>query len=185
MSRLPTVNGDTDAWGTIINDFLLVAHNTDGTLLSVRSGSGSPEGVVTAGIGTLYKRTDGGYASTLYVKESGSGNTGWVSYSSQLLAQNSQVGTTYTLALADSCKVVEMSNVAANTLTVPPNSSVAFAIGTVIEICQTGSGQTTIAPGAGVTLHSANGLKLTSQYATCSLRKRATNEWIVIGNLST
>ena len=40
-------------------------------------GTGSPEGVVTAGIGTLYTRTDGGVGSTLYVKESGSGNTGW------------------------------------------------------------------------------------------------------------
>jgi hypothetical protein len=42
------------------------------------SGSGSPEGVVTAPIGSLWTRTDGGANTTLYVKESGSGNTGWV-----------------------------------------------------------------------------------------------------------
>lgn len=42
------------------------------------SGSGSPEGVVTAVVGSLYSRTDGGAGTTLYVKESGSGNTGWV-----------------------------------------------------------------------------------------------------------
>jgi hypothetical protein len=42
------------------------------------TGSGSPEGVVTAAIGSLYTRTDGGLLSTLYVKESGAGNTGWV-----------------------------------------------------------------------------------------------------------
>lgn len=42
------------------------------------TGSGSPEGVVTAVVGSLYTRTDGGLLSTLYVKESGSGNTGWV-----------------------------------------------------------------------------------------------------------
>lgn len=41
------------------------------------SGTGSPEGVVTAPVGALYTRTDGGAASTLYVKESGAGNTGW------------------------------------------------------------------------------------------------------------
>jgi hypothetical protein len=42
------------------------------------SGAGSPEGVVTAPVGSLYSRSDGGLLSSLYVKESGSGNTGWV-----------------------------------------------------------------------------------------------------------
>jgi hypothetical protein len=41
------------------------------------SGTGSPEGVVTAGIGSIYLRTDGGASTSLYVKESGTGNTGW------------------------------------------------------------------------------------------------------------
>ena len=31
-NRLPTVGGDSGAWGTILNDFLEVAHNADGTL---------------------------------------------------------------------------------------------------------------------------------------------------------
>ena len=42
------------------------------------SGTGTPEGSVTAPIGTLYTRLDGGASTTLYVKESGTGNTGWV-----------------------------------------------------------------------------------------------------------
>jgi hypothetical protein len=42
------------------------------------SGSGTPEGVVTAPVGSLFTRTDGGAATTLYVKESGTGSTGWV-----------------------------------------------------------------------------------------------------------
>lgn len=42
------------------------------------SGSGTPEGVVTAPVGSLYTRTDGGASTTLYIKESGTGNTGWV-----------------------------------------------------------------------------------------------------------
>lgn len=42
------------------------------------SGTGSPETVVAAPVGTLYTRTDGGAGTTLYVKESGAGNTGWV-----------------------------------------------------------------------------------------------------------
>lgn len=44
----------------------------------VTSGTGSPEGVRTASVGSLYTRTDGGAGTTLYVKESGTGNTGWV-----------------------------------------------------------------------------------------------------------
>lgn len=43
-----------------------------------RFGSGTPEGAVTAPVGAVYHRTDGGAATSFYVKESGSGNTGWV-----------------------------------------------------------------------------------------------------------
>jgi len=42
------------------------------------TGTGSPEGVVTAPIGSFYSRTNGGAGTSFYVKESGSGNTGWV-----------------------------------------------------------------------------------------------------------
>lgn len=41
------------------------------------SGVGSPEAVVTAPIGSLYSNTSGGASTTLYVKTSGAGNTGW------------------------------------------------------------------------------------------------------------
>jgi hypothetical protein len=43
------------------------------------TGTGTPQGVVPAPVGTLFLRTDGGAGTTLYIKESGgSGNTGWV-----------------------------------------------------------------------------------------------------------
>lgn len=32
MTRLPTPGGDTNSWGAILNDFLLVEHHSDGTL---------------------------------------------------------------------------------------------------------------------------------------------------------
>lgn len=41
------------------------------------NGTGSPEGVVTAPIGSVFLRTDGGASTTLYIKTSGAGNTGW------------------------------------------------------------------------------------------------------------
>lgn len=46
--------------------------------LYLKRGAGTPEGAVIAPIGTLYLRTDGGANTTLYVKQSGTGNTGWV-----------------------------------------------------------------------------------------------------------
>lgn len=41
-------------------------------------GAGTPEAAVTAGIGSLFMRSDGGAGTSLYVKQTGTGNTGWV-----------------------------------------------------------------------------------------------------------
>jgi hypothetical protein len=49
-----------------------------GTARGIYAGAGSPEGVVTASSGSLYLNTSGGAGTTLYVKQSGTGNTGWV-----------------------------------------------------------------------------------------------------------
>lgn len=49
----------------------------DGTTISDFTGYGSPEAVLTAGIGATYRRIDGGSGSSFYIKSSGTGNTGW------------------------------------------------------------------------------------------------------------
>lgn len=49
-----------------------------GGVVPVKQGAGSPAGVVTAPVGSLYLRNDGGAVTTLYIKESGTGNAGWV-----------------------------------------------------------------------------------------------------------
>lgn len=90
----------------------------------------------------------------------------------------------YTLVLGDAGKQVEMLVATANTLTVPPNSSVAFPVGTLILIVQTGAGQTTITAGAGVTINSTPGLKLRTQWSSTMLVKRATDTWFAAGDLS-
>jgi hypothetical protein len=87
-----------------------------------------------------------------------------------------------TLALADG-DWIEMDVATANTLTVPPNSTVAFPIGTVRNINQRGAGQTTIVAGSGVTIRTDETLKLRKQWATAVLVKRATNEWVLAGSL--
>ena len=101
------------------------------------------------------------------------------------LVENAQTGTSYTLVAGDSSKVVSMNNAASNTLTVPPEASVAYPVGTQILIYQKGAGQTTIAAGSGVTINSQGSkLKLTGQYAVAVVLKLATNTWVAFGNLS-
>jgi len=102
-----------------------------------------------------------------------------------MIALNAQTGTTYTLVLTDDGKLVTCDNASAITLTVPPNSSVAFGIGSQINIMQLGAGQVTIAAGVGVTLRSEGSkLKLKGQYAVATCCKIATDTWVVVGNLS-
>lgn len=48
------------------------------TGLTLKAGNGTPEAAVAAPVGSLFLRLDGGAVTTLYVKESGTGNTGWV-----------------------------------------------------------------------------------------------------------
>jgi hypothetical protein len=95
---------------------------------------------------------------------------------------NSQTGTSYTLVLTDANKIVEMNNASANTVTVPPNSSVAFGTKAVIQICQMGAGETTIVAGSGVTIRSfEDNLAVGGQYRSVTLHKRGTNEWVLTG----
>ncbi len=101
-----------------------------------------------------------------------------------LIPTNLQSGS-YTLVLADAGKAIDVDSASATTVTVPPNASVAFPVGTVIEVCRYGTGTVAIAAGAGVTLRSRDSLtSIAVQYSSVSLRKRATDEWIVVGDLS-
>jgi len=101
-----------------------------------------------------------------------------------MIAINAQTAS-YTAVLTDDGKLITMSNASANNFTVPPNSSVAYGIGTQLNIAQLGAGQTTIVAGSGVTLNSAGTkLKLSAQYAVATCVKTDTNTWFVCGSLS-
>jgi hypothetical protein len=69
------------------------------------------------------------------------------------------------------------------TLTVPNNSTEAFAIGVHIDIIQTAAGDITVAGAVGVTINAAPGYKLNGQWASATLIKVGTNEWDLVGNL--
>jgi len=102
-----------------------------------------------------------------------------------MIALNAQTGTSYTTVLTDDGKLITCDNGSAITLTIPPNGTVAYGIGTQINIMQLGAGQVTITPGAGVTIRSAGSkLKTSAQYAVATCVKIASDTWVAVGNLT-
>jgi hypothetical protein len=105
--------------------------------------------------------------------------------SDKLIFENAQTGTAYTLVRTDADKLVTTSNAAANTMTIPPNSSVDFSVGTQIVGMQLGAGQTSFVAGSGVTIYSSGGkLKVTGQYSGYTLIKKATDTWLLMGDIA-
>ena len=64
----------TSRWKDVYLDSISIGSGS----VRILSGTGTPEGAITAVVGSLFLRTDGGVSTTLYVKQSGTGNTGWV-----------------------------------------------------------------------------------------------------------
>ncbi len=155
----------TTAWTT--TPAINITGNASGTAATV---TGAAQTAITS-VGTL---------SALAV-------TGAVTAGSMVapLAFNAQTGTTYTFVAADAGKMVTSSNGSAQTFTVPPNSSVAFDVGTQIIVQNIGSANCTLAQGSGVTIQSKDSNKeIDGQYAAATLIKTATDTWSLIGALT-
>jgi hypothetical protein len=118
-------------------------------------------------------------ASSTYLTSATAAST----YATLALTQNAQTGTSYTFVLADAGKLVEFNNASAITVTVPTNSSVAYPVGTQINLLQTGAGQVTVSAGS-TTVNGTPGLKLRAQWSSATLIKRATDTWVLVGDLS-
>ena len=104
--------------------------------------------------------------------------------SAKLITTNRQTAS-YTLVIGDADKLVEMNVATANNLTIPLNSSVAFATGTQILLAQYGAGQTTVVATSGVTIRSSGGkLKLNVQYSGATLIKIGSDDWYLFGDIS-
>lgn len=159
-----------DLKGGTTGQILSKASNTDLDYTWINNDQGDITGV-TAGTGLT-----------------GGGSSGAVTVSFDYSVGNQSVESaqtaSYTLVLTDAGKLVTMSVASANNLTIPPNSSVAFPTGTRIDVIQKGAGQTTLVAGSGVTINSkASALKLSAQYAGCSLIKYGSDTWFAVGDL--
>jgi parallel beta-helix repeat protein len=74
----PNVTGGNIYEGNQVTGTITTPYNLTAPGVCSFSGAGTPEGAVAAAIGSIYRRTNGGASTSLYVKESGTGNTGWV-----------------------------------------------------------------------------------------------------------
>jgi hypothetical protein len=96
----------------------------------------------------------------------------------------------YTAVLANNGQVVTMDNASANTFSIPTNASVAFPIGTQINVLQIGAGQTTIqAVTSGTTTIQSTGAapaapKLRVRYSAATCLKAGTDLWYVFGDIA-
>lgn len=97
---------------------------------------------------------------------------------------NTQTGTSYTLVLGDGGQMITLNNASAITLTIPANASVAFPVGTEIDLVQLGAGQVTVAITTDTLDSYTSKVKLAGQYAGGTLKKITSTSWVLIGNLA-
>jgi hypothetical protein len=117
-------------------------------------------------------------ASTTYLTQSSASTT----YQNNILNIVAAKTSAYTFSSGDENKIIELNGTF--TVTIPPDSTFNFPIGTYINILQIASGTITIAGGVGVTVNGAPGLKLNSQWSGASIVKRSSNTWVAVGDLA-
>ena len=149
-----------------------IRYNDNSTLYTLTKVS------VPAGFTLQYSDIDGwSLLSTTGARQSGT--TVETAIATALAGINDQTGTSYTIGLGDAGKDVRCTNSSAITLTVPPNSSVPFPVGTWLFFSQGGTGIVTAAAGSGVTLGSLVDTATAGRYDARGLEKTDTNTWRV------
>lgn len=177
-------------------------HQFENEVTFVNSVSFSDSVTSTSGINsfTNYSARDTALGATpsvngliAFVKNDNSGNAvNDLSYSSDGLwfkVANQHVDSktaSYPLELKDAGRIISVNSSSNLEVNVPAHASVAFPIGSKVEVIRVGSGDVSIVPvsGSGVTIRSKNNnTKLSTQYVGAMLVKIATNEWMLIGDL--
>lgn len=178
----PTQTAGNSSTRIATTQFTGTAITNHSSLTSGVHGVGSANVVGTTTTQTLTNKTIDGTLNTLQnIPQSAiTGLAG--NYAPLNLSFTASAGS-YTLQLGNESSQIEMNSSSANTLTIPNDSSVNFAIGTTILVAQIGTGQTTIAGASGVTLNATPGTKLRAQWSVVTLVKRNANTWMASGDL--
>lgn len=87
---------------------------------------------------------------------------------------------TFALTDADKLQMCNHATVAIN-LTIPPNASVAFPVGTVLAANMVGAAQVAFVAGSGVTITPSTKLKINAQNDTVSAIQTEANKWLLVG----
>jgi hypothetical protein len=176
--KLKIGTGST-AW----NSLAYVATGATGTVTSITAGTGLSGGTITS-------------TGTIAIDATVATLTGTQTLTNKTLtdpkinlAFDAETAS-YTAVLANNGQVVTMDNASANNFSIPTNASVAFPIGTQINVLQIGAGQTTIqAVTSGTTTIQSTGAsaaapKLRARYSAATCLKAGTDLWYVFGDVS-
>lgn len=146
--------------------------------------------------GTLYFTATG---SAIFFSASASGDvtlTGTQTLTNKTLTApvvtysiNAQTTTAYVTVASDAGAFITVSNASANTFKIPTNASVAYAIGTTIQVMNIGAGTCTISAvtPATTTITSAGATSASptlAQYKAAQCIKTATDTWLVFGAIA-
>jgi hypothetical protein len=105
--------------------------------------------------------------------------------SNSLITVNAQTGTAYTPGTAQVGQLTTLINAAGGTVTIPANATTAFAIGDQLNFMNLGTATYTFVAGGTAVIRSAgSALKLSTQYAVCTVLKWDTDAWIMVGNVT-
>lgn len=168
-----------------------------GAVATAGGGGGSPTGAAGGSLtGTYPNPTVASIPSaataTTQTARDGSTKVATTAYADagdQTVPINTQTAS-YTLVAADAGRCVEENSASATVITIPPNSSVAFPVGTIVPLRRVGAGTVTITPGAGVTIPNrieaagTTSRTLPNQYSEASVHKRATDVWVLAGDFA-
>lgn len=92
--------------------------------------------------------------------------------------------TTYYPVLTDENQMITLSNAAAIQVVLPSDATTAFAIGSEVDFLWYGVGQPSFVAGAGASAYSTPGLKLRARFSLATIKKTASNTWVIIGDLA-
>jgi hypothetical protein len=176
-NKLKCGNGST-AWNS------LTYINNDGDITGVTAGTGISGGGTS---GTVTVSIDTSVTADLTTAQTLTNKT--LTDPKINLAFDAETAS-YTAVLANNGQMVTMDNASANTFSIPTNASVAFPIGTQLNVLQIGAGQTTIqAVTSGTTTIQSTGAsaaapKLRARYSTATCLKAGTDLWYVFGDIA-
>lgn len=177
---LPSADAVTANQSLVSNGSGTLSWVTTGAQITDDTSDSSPEYLLfgTATSGTLLNVSTSSSKLT-YTPSTGEVNCdtmlvdGIVRY---LITENTYTAS-HSFTLADRNKVVNMNNTSAATLTVEPDATTNFPVGSIIYVNRTNTGTVSLAAGAGVTLSKTGSF---AQNEEIYIRKRAANTWMIV-----